>query len=113
VLRHDSSSGMYRAIALFVLRDGDARRITWQAAKLLEGYDDRHDAARAGGCGVDMGFPPLYNLSATLYPEYKCIGEGKGKRSRCPSNFHQGENWDVFKRGMKHSDGYALSQRWL
>lgn len=36
------------------------------------------------GCGMDMGFHLVYNLSSVLYGSgYDCLGKG-----RCPSNYH-------------------------
>lgn len=69
LLRHTSSSGMSRAIDLYVMRDNSPQRISYTAAKLLEGYDNKHDACKASGCGMDMGFHLVYNLSTTLFSD--------------------------------------------
>src|SRR3989304_10405352 len=82
-LNHVSKSGMYRVIDLYVMRDNQPRRISWSAAALLEGYDDHPEGGKASGCGMDMGFHLVYNLSATLFRDgFDCIGE------LCPSNDH-------------------------
>ena len=113
VLRHVSRSGMYRAIDLYVMRDNEPRRITWQAAQLLEGYDRRHEAAKASGCGMDMGFHLVYELSSRLYRDgFTCINIGN-HGDDCPANDHvNNPNCDYL--GYVHKDGgYALNQRWL
>ena len=92
-----------------------------------------------GGCGMDMGFHLVYELSHTLYGGhrveftgegapvgatveqlagrwyywtggYACLGKGK-----CPSNVHHNHRPDRDKYGpvVQHTDGYALRQRWL
>lgn len=101
-LKHVSRSGMYRVIRLYVIKDGDLINLDYHAAKLLEGYDNRHDGCKASGCGMDMGFALVYNLAYALFPDgYDCVGEG------CPSpdHYRDGEK-------TKHRD-YALKQRWM
>lgn len=106
-LLHRSRSGMYRVIDLFVIRDNQPLRISGLAADLLEGYDQRHEGCKASGCGMDMGFHLVYNLSRNLFrDEFVCIGD------KCPSNDHS--NGDRNYQPHKHSDGgYALRQKWL
>ena len=67
VLRHVSRSGMYRAIDLYAIRDNRPVWLSWYAADLLEGFDKKRDACKASGCGMDMGFHLVYNLSARLF----------------------------------------------
>lgn len=106
ILKHVSRSGMYRVIDLYVMIDNQPRRISNTAADLLGGYDYKHEGCKASGCGMDMGFHLVYNLSYALYPEYKCLKPGK-----CPSSDHQGRDYDkVFDN---HSDGYAILQSWM
>ena len=115
ILKHVSQSGMYRVIDLYVYRNNEPCRITWTAAQLLEGYDERHEGAKASGCGMDAGFGLVYDLSMNLYPSYNCQGDGNGNRSdRCPSNEHvnPGPDRDNYNRRRKHRDGYAISHRW-
>lgn len=112
VLRHVSRSGMYRAIDLFVMENNEPRWISHLAAKLLEGYDNKHDACRASGCGMDMGFSLVESLSYQLYYDYPCLGE------KCPSNAHvnyweHSSRDDEYWKNHNHHDGYALRQRWM
>jgi hypothetical protein len=58
---------MYRVISLYVIQDNQPKWITRLAADLLEGYDERHEGAKAHGCGMDMGFHLVYNLSSVLF----------------------------------------------
>ncbi len=85
VLRHVSRSGMMRAIDCYVIQDNEPRRITWSVAKACGmTYNRKHEALSVGGCGMDMGFHVVYNLSHTLYRDtsFECIGND------CPSNDH-------------------------
>lgn len=96
VSRHTSRSGIYRAIDAFVMRDGEPVRISFQVAKACGlRYDRKHEAIGMGGCGMDMGFALVYDLSYYLAPGgFGCIGEG------CPSNDHS--NGD--RSYVPHSD---------
>lgn len=138
ILDHVSSSGMSRAIRVLIPRikyaydtDGvDSLSVVQGVATGVEfwhpnyavgealglkhwkknGYEK--DALVVGGCGMDMGFHLVYELSHVLYGKgYPCLGKGK-----CPSNYHvnhrksQGgkERFDLL-----HTDGYALRHQWL
>jgi len=97
VLRHVSRSGMQRVIDVQLIREGAPYWIGGAVAKAL-GY--RYHRDRNGlvvdGCGMDMGFSVVYNLSATLFPNgFGCIGE------KCHSNDHF--NGDSDRR--PHSEG--------
>jgi hypothetical protein len=87
VLRHVSRSGMSRDIDVYVIEDGEPRRITWTVAKAADlTYNRKAEAIKIGGCGMDMGFAIVYNLSRSLYSHnghsFACIGKD------CPSNDH-------------------------
>lgn len=114
VLRHRSTSGMYRAIDLyrFYCEDGTPETSWlsyWAAhAGIGDRFDERHESIGTTGAGMDMGFHLVYNLASMLYPNgFDCIGE------RCPSNDHS--NVGVLGAAPHHHDsgGYALRQRWL
>lgn len=109
VLRHVSRSGMYRAIDLYIMQDNQPYNISWLASKLLKGYDKRHEACKASGCGMDMGFHLVHNLGYALFHEgFKCTGE------HCPSNDHSNPPYPLPDGKMNHtSGGYALRQRWM
>lgn len=71
ILRHVSSSGMSRDISLKMLGDdGTLRDITYLACIAMgEKPKDKNGSrvVRVNGCGMDMGFHVVYNLSYSLY----------------------------------------------
>lgn len=73
ILRHVSTSGMSRDISLKMLdEDGTLRDITYLACIAMgEKCKERNGSrvVRVGGCGMDMGFHVVYNLSYSLYRE--------------------------------------------
>ena len=114
ILRHVSASGMSRRITLaiphtdaYTGKNGirDISRLAAHAAGL--DFSEKRWQVVMGGCGMDMGFSAVYNLSSALFRDaFECIGEG------CPSNDHS--NGDRDYTPHMHSDaGYALNQRWL
>ena len=111
VLRHVSRSGMMRKIDLYKLGDDGPTFLTGYAATAMGYRWDTRDGIIVGGCGMDMGFALVYNLSSTLFRgHFECIGEAEG--NRCPSNDHS--NGDRNYAPHMHSDGgYALRHRWL
>lgn len=90
ILRHVSRSGMSRSISVVVQDEDGIRDVSYLVARALGDKLDRdRGGVRVGGCGMDMGFSLVYNLSATLYPEgFGCVGE------RCPSNDHSNGDRD-------------------
>ena|SRR3990167_549965 len=126
ILRHVSRSGMMRVIGAIQMTEDSPNDITPRAAKALgEPLDRDRWGVKVGGCGMDMGFHLVYNLSYTLFPTgHGCIGE------HCPSNDHNNGDRDYtpHSRGIHpsgpgeidmgaehwHSDGgYALRHKWL
>lgn len=109
VLKHVSASGMYRVIDLYLIKDNRPMRISGYAAKLLEGYDRKHEGCRAGGCGMDMGYHLVMNLGYALYSDgYTCPGKD------CPSNDHNNPPHPEPDGKMHHnSGGYAFRQEWM
>jgi hypothetical protein len=70
IMRHVSSSGMSRNISLVIANGDEVIDITYYAAhalgdKLIESKG--HRAIRVNGCGMDMGFDLVYNLSSVLF----------------------------------------------
>ena len=109
-LNHVSTSGMFRLISVFAMVENEPINIDWYIEKLGQyKRDKKRDGLRVYGCGMDMGFSVVYNLSSILYPEYECL-ELKGKR--CPSNFHVNSRIKGSTEPL-HKDGYAVSQKWL
>lgn len=77
ILRHVSRSGMQREISLVKLTGADAGvlALDYNAAQLLGRRIGKRDGIIMGGCGMDMGFALVYELSAALWPEgFDCLG---------------------------------------
>jgi len=97
VLRSKSRSGMSRRIDLYTIEPGAGKH--WDAPRLryLSGYAavlldiQRHDSGlKVDGCGMDMGFSLVYNLSSVLFPGLDQDGKPSGRGA-----------------------GYALRQEWI
>lgn len=102
-IKHVSRSGMQRAIDVHLIIDNEPRWIAPSVAKVIgESFDEKRECLRVSGCGMDMGFHVVYNLSRVLFQgRFTCIGEN------CPSNDHS--NGDRNREPHAHSDGgYAL-----
>jgi len=83
--RHTSSSGMSRVLSTVILKDGTdlhPNHAVATACRMPLVAKNGHDGIRIGGCGMDMGFALVYELSHTIYPEYACPGDD------CPSPEH-------------------------
>ena len=107
-IKHVSRSGMSRSIDVHLIRDNEPRWIAYTVALVIGwGFDEKREAVKVGGCGMDMGFHLVYTLSRVLWPNgHQCSGKG------CGSNDHS--NGDRNYEPHQHSDGgYALKQRWL
>lgn len=118
ILRHVSRSGMSRSISVVVDGPDGPTDVDWLVRKALGmTFDRNHAGLKVSGCGMDMGFYLVYNLSATLYPQgFGCIGD------RCPSNDHSNgmpRETVAMLCAPAHtpvvhkSGGYALRHRWL
>lgn len=71
ILRHVSKSGMTRDISVLKKDYGD---ISWKVARACD--MPMHDGAiRIGGCGMDMGFAIVYDLSAVLFEDGYKLGQ--------------------------------------
>lgn len=124
ILRHVSRSGMLRCVSPII----DGEDCSWLVARALGlRVDQMKGGVRISGCGMDMGFHLIYELSSVLYRGgFGCIGAG------CPSNDHSnGDNdytphadgcpkssaevgKDLPTHRHHHKDGgYALRHRWL
>lgn len=108
ILRHVSRSGMMRHISLKLLRGDTPQDLTWLAARVLgDTMAPNNGGLKVGGCGMDMGFHIVFNLSRVVFRDgFKCVGDN------CPANDHF--NREKVRKGQLHSDpGYALKQRWM
>ncbi len=104
ILRHVSRSGMQREIGIVTMNEGSDLHPNYLVAKALGMRQGKRDGIIMGGCGMDMGFALVYELSHALWPQgFGCIGKG------CPSNDHSNREENAHHR----DGGYALKQRWL
>lgn len=93
-LIHVSASGMYRVLDVYKIVDNTLLRLSWSAAAACGlKYDMKHEGVGMRGCGMDMGFWLVYELSSVLFPDgFACIGahpDGRlGPNLTCPSNDH-------------------------
>jgi hypothetical protein len=76
VLAHKSVSGMRRVIRFYKITGSNksGKQETWELsgniAKALEyGYNDSYGGVVVNGCGMDMGFSVVYNLSDKLFTD--------------------------------------------
>ena len=105
ILRHVSRSGMSREISLL---KGELD-ITWNVAHFLGYKQGNRGGIKISGCGMDMGFALVYELSRKLFEnKFKCIGE------KCRASDHLNKPYLKRDGKMLHSDAsYALNMRWL
>lgn len=120
ILRNISQSGMSRVISFLA---PDHYRLDHLISEACE-YRHKGNGLRVDGCGMDMGFSVVYNLSATLFPHgFGCTG------SNCPANDHANGDRDrtphgamIEARGVGpvaydhwhvNAGGYALRCAWL
>lgn len=118
VLRHCSRSGMSRSISACIGEGSEITDITyWAATAMGDRLDAKNGGVKMGGCGMDMGFALVYNLSSVVFKDgYGCVGWDD--RSRCPSNDHSNGDRDYtpHTEDQPHwhkEGGYALNHRWL
>jgi hypothetical protein len=114
ILRHCSRSGMQRSISVVLpSKNGPTLNLDWFISKALDmKMDQTNGGLKISGCGMDMGFALVYELSAALWGYgnkrgYGCLGD------HCPSNSHSNDRNAPRGKGIRHRDGYAISQRWL
>lgn len=128
ILRHVSRSGMQREISVVINRDGEMLHPNYSVAKALGYRQGKSDGIIMGGCGMDMGFALVYNLSRALFAEgfgvegNGGLDDGKPWQPRPASKEEaakmvkagvkfRGRNGDT--SGWDNDGGYALTHRWL
>tara|TARA_R100001509_G_scaffold157533_1_gene121740 strand:+ start:5794 stop:6180 length:387 start_codon:yes stop_codon:yes gene_type:complete len=93
ILRHRSRSGMSRVIDMFVIRNGQPYRLSWNASKAIGwAYDREHNGVKVRGCGMDMGHHLVYTLSRVLF---------------------QGSNKKDYNGNVRNDKGYVLNAEWV
>jgi len=107
-VEHVSASGMSRSIRLYLIQDNQP----WDISGMVARFDQRNGGVVIGGCGMDMGFALVYDLSSALFRDgFDCIGED----ARCPSNDHLNDRGERNYSPNRHhnSGGYALHHSWF
>ena len=123
---HVSRSGMSRNIRVVIIdKDGGTTHPNWAVACVL-GYSQakRGDGIVMTGCGMDMGFALVYELSSKLFPDgfgiegvgphgHKVRPATKEKAAEAIAKGYKfrGRNGDT--SGWDTSGGYAIKQAWL
>ena len=127
-----ASSGMSRNIRAFAMIPGtdthgpEPRDVSDAVATVIDARSG-NGGVTMGGCGMDMGFALVYELSHALYPDgfgIECDSWPKGgrRRYRPPSKAaaaravakgytFRGRNGDT--SGWDPDGGYALRKEWL
>ena len=109
VLRHVSSSGMYRAIDVYKLecKKGKLQKywLSYCVARALDcRFDEKRDAVGVGGCGMDMGFHLVNSLSYALH----------GMKSKgADAEEADGKGIPFRPRRGHFRAGYSLEHEWL
>ena len=124
-IKHVSRSGMSRVIMPVIIQDNKPQYIGWLVANACgDTYDRKHEGIKIVGCGMDMGFHLVYQLSRVLFPDgfgilgrYPNGSEGRPASKEMAAaavesgaEFY-GRNGD--RSGWDNDGGYALKQRWL
>lgn len=104
-IRHVAASGMTRWIRVYLIKNNAPRDISYTVADVLGWkFDEKYDAVKVGGCGMDMGFHLVYTLSRILFPDgFDCIGDG------CQGSDH----FNQVETSHHNDGGYALKQKWM
>jgi hypothetical protein len=95
VVKHRSSSGMSRDIAVYRVIDGKIQDISYFVSKILDWTLAKNGGVKVRGGGMDMGFHLVYSLSWALFPNGTTV----------PHGIRNGE--------PDTNGGYALKHQWL
>jgi hypothetical protein len=105
---HVSASGMSRSISLYVVdrKDCEILDISYWAAKVMDDRTDpKNHGIKVGGCGMDMGFHVVMNLSYTLHGSTAKVPDLPNGRQ----DIHAMNN----PTSELYHAGYSLIQKWL
>jgi hypothetical protein len=104
-LEHVSKSGMSRDISVFIVRKGEIFNITWLVGRILGLRRQDNGGIRIGGCGMDMGYHIVMNLSYALHGM-------KSKGQDAIDAEDKGRPFYGAKPGHYRA-GYSLDHQWL
>lgn len=70
VWRGTSASGMTRWFDFYAIQDNEPLRLTYLMCTAMDySYDNRREALKTGGCGMDMAWQAVYQLGCHLWPD--------------------------------------------
>jgi hypothetical protein len=103
---HTSRSGMSRNIKVVRILDGKPTDISGLVARATGSRWADDGGVTVGGCGMDMGFSLIYDLSRTLHPRgFLCAGSGV-----CHSNDHSND-YGTASRMADEALGFTVHDR--
>jgi len=130
ILRHVSRSGMLWRISPVIIRDCRTIHLDFPVAAVLDWPSEGAEKGiKVYGCGMDMGFHLVYELSRILFPdgfgeacqEPGCTYRPKTKQEASESlrlaghgvtpHIFWGRNGDL--SGWDNDGGYALKHEWI
>jgi len=101
VIRGVAKSGMSRKIDFYTITGKRMQYLSGYISKLLGYRRDKDQGLHVSGCGMDMGFAVVYELSHTLWPKGFKVTDKTPHRNGTP-------NGQIDEDG-----GYALRHEWL
>lgn len=96
---------MSRRLDFYLIRKGQLVWITGHVANITEHKQHRDGSMKVGGCGMDMGFAMVYELSRRLFPNGYYIRKDEWARNN---------SQEIKDTGIDASGGgYALKHEWV
>lgn len=103
VLRHVSSSGMSRDIDLYTIKHNEPCYLSGYACAAMGWARAKSGAIKVGGCGMDMGFHIVQNLSYAIH----------GMQSKGDGALPENAGRPFTPTRKSYRSGYSLIHRWL
>lgn len=104
VLRNISRSGMSRRMDFYLFRKGQLLYVTPHVAQITDNRQHSDGTLKVGGCGMDMGFAVVYDLSRKLFPNGFYIGK---------EDYPRNNSEDIRSSRIDPDGGYALKHVWI
>ena len=73
ILRNVSRSGMLRRFSVFIIKDNDILYLNYIISELTHYKRDNEGYIKVHGCGMDMYFALISDLSEILFNDYKIL----------------------------------------
>ena len=105
ICRNVSRSGMSRQLDFFLLRDNRLIYISPHVAEITDHKRHTNGALKVSGCGMDMGFAVVYDLSSRLFPRGYYLQKDEWPRNN---------DKEIKATGIDSTGGgYALTHEWV